>query len=109
MTPAEAAVAVAVGDSVSRELDEDYVGLWVIPRRIRRELDGASGDLVRELTRVVLLGLSRSAMRVGTLDEYTGVFTPWPVREGIERALREWSDLGRDPNIGEIAWLAREG
>lgn len=108
MTPAEAAVAVVVGNSISRELDEDYEGLWVIPRLIRRELESASDELVLELARAVLVGLSESAVRIGTLDENTGVFSPWPVRDGIERALQEWSRLGRDPNIGEIAWLVRE-
>jgi hypothetical protein len=107
VTPAEAAVAVVVGDSVSRELDDDYVGLWVVPRRIRRELESASDALVEDLARAVLLGLSRSAVRIGTLDEYSGGFTSWPSAEGVERALREWRELGRDPQIGEIGWLVR--
>lgn len=109
MTPAEVAVAVAVGDLISRELDEDFVGLWVIPWHIRRRLTLADDAMVQELARAVLLGLEESAARIGSLDEDSGVFTPWPVGEGVTRALSQWSDLGRDPNIGEIAWLAREG
>lgn len=108
VTPAEAAVAVAVAESISRELDEDYVGLWVLPWRIRRRLTTATDAQVQELARAVLVGLSESAVRIGSLDAYTGVFTPWPVREGLDRAFAEWNELGRDPDIGEIAWLVRE-
>ncbi|QZN84585.1 hypothetical protein [Cellulomonas sp. C5510] len=108
MSPDEAAIAVAVGESISRELDEDYVGLWVIPWDIRRRLSLADDDLVREIARAVLQGLSHSAVRIGDMGDGSGVFSPWPVRSGIERALRDWREFGRDPNIGEIAWLARE-
>lgn len=108
ITPAEAAVAVAVAERISRELDEDYVGLWVIPWQIRRRLTAATDAQVQELARVVLVGLSESAVRIGSLDADTGVFAPWPVSEGLDRVFAEWRDLGRDPNIGEIAWLDRE-
>ena len=108
MSPDEAAIAVAVGESISRELDEDYVGFWVIPWDIRRRLKLADDDLVREIAQAVLQGLSHSAVRIGELRGGFGLFLPWPERSGIERALREWRELGRDPNIGEIAWLARE-
>lgn len=97
-----------VAESISRELDEDYVGLWVIPWLIRRRLTAATDVQVQELARAVLLGLSESAVRIGSLDADTGVFTPWPLGEGLDRAFAEWRDLGRDPNIGEIAWLDRE-
>lgn len=108
MTPAEAAVAVAVGDLVSRELDEDYVGLWVVPWHIRSRLRSAEDELVREVAQAVLVGLSYSAVRVGTLNEDSGMFTPWAAMDGVERAIRGWRELGRDPTIGEVAWLARE-
>lgn len=101
-------MAVAVGDLISRELDEDYVGMWVIPWHIRRRLGSADDELVQEVARAVLVGLSESAVRVGTLAEDSGVFTAWQASDGVERALRGWSALGRDPNIGEVAWLARE-
>lgn len=108
MTPTEAAAAVAVSDLISRELDEDYVGLWVLAGHIRAKVGQGDDDRVYLVAKVVLEGLAESAVRVGTLDEASGVFSPWPVRDGIERVLREWASMGRDPNIGEVAWLARE-
>lgn len=101
-------MAVAVGDVISRELDEDYVGLWVVAWHIRRRLGPVDDDQVRRVARAVLEGLMESAVRVGTLDEATGTFSAWSTQDGVERAIREWSAMGRDPNIGEVAWLARE-
>jgi hypothetical protein len=108
VTPAEAAVAVAVADLISRELDEDYVGLWKVAWHIRRRIGDATDEKVREMAEAILLGLVESAVRVGDLSEESGIFTPWPEHDGVERAVRGWATLGRDPNIGEVAWLARE-
>ena len=104
----EVAVAVAVADTVSRELDEDYVGLWKVAWHIRRRIADVSDESVRALASAIVEGLRESAVRIGSLSDESGVFTPWPAQDGIDRAMREWSALGRDPNIGEIAWLARE-
>jgi hypothetical protein len=108
MTPDEAAVAVAVAESISRELDEDYVGLWVVAWHIRRRVEDASNETVYAVAEAILSSLVESAVRIGSLAEESGTFTPWSADAGVKRAMREWMTLGRDPNIGEIAWLVRE-
>ncbi len=108
MTGDEVAAAVAVAEAVSRELDEDYVGLWKLVWHLRRRMEDVPDDTVRSLAAAILQGLSGSAVRVGSLSEESGIFTQWPAADGIDRAMQDWAALGRDPNIGEIAWLARE-
>jgi hypothetical protein len=108
MTGDEVAAAVAVAEKVSRELDEDYVGLWKLAWHLRRRIADLSDEAVRGLAASILEGLRESAVRVGSLSEESGIFTPWPADDGIDRAMQAWAALGRDPNIGEIAWLARE-
>jgi hypothetical protein len=107
MTRDQVITAVVVAEKISRELDEDYVGLWTIPWHLRRALPDASDALVWELARAILGGLERSGLVVGDLDGYSGLFIPWSGDTGVDTAMQRWRDLGRDPNIGEIAWLMR--
>jgi hypothetical protein len=104
----EAVVAIEVAELLSRELDEDYVGLWTVPWHLRRRLSGVSDETVRMIAETILRGLVESGLCVGELSESTGVFEPWPSSSGIDRAMQEWQALGRDPNIGEIAWVVRK-
>jgi hypothetical protein len=61
------------------------------------------------MSRVILDRLEVSGAVLGDLSGETGEFTPWSESDGIEQALRQWRALGRDPNMGEIGWLGREG
>jgi hypothetical protein len=107
MTRGEAVAAIAVAEVISRELDDDYVGLWKVAWHLRRKLGSGSDKQIRELAEVILQGLAPSGVFVGELSEETGEFDAWSEAAGIDRAINEWAELGRDPNIGEIAWLAR--
>jgi hypothetical protein len=107
MTGDERATAVQVAEKLSRELDEDYVGLWKVPWHIRRAWPNASDDQVRSLAGSILTALLSSDVRLGDLNADTGEFWPWPGENSVEAAIEAWARLGRDPNIGEVAWLAR--
>ncbi|GAA1225915.1 hypothetical protein GCM10009676_04720 [Prauserella halophila] len=100
-------VAASVAILIHRELDDDYVGLWVLPWHIRRALPDASDDQVRTVATAVLEALVAGDTALGTLDEYTGSFEPWVTGETVGYAMSAWRALGRDPNLGEVAWLAR--
>lgn len=108
MTPESAQIAVAVAEVVSRELDEDYVGVWKVAWHLRRRLGSTTDEQVRELADVVIRGLEPSGVSVGELDESSGIFVAWPENVGVSRLMEKWAMLGRDPNIGEIAWLMRQ-
>ena len=99
--------AVHVAEKLSRELNEDYVGLWKVAWHIRRAWPGVSGDEVRSVANWILTDLLTAGARLGSLDANTGEFCPWPVANSVEAAIHAWGKLGRDPNIGEVAWLAR--
>ncbi|WP_139168351.1 hypothetical protein [Microbacterium azadirachtae] len=103
----ELTAAASVALVVYRELEEDYVGLWVIPWQIRRAIPRASDEMVREVSIPILLALLENGISIGDLNGEMGLFEPWQTDEPIERVLAGWHALGRDPNIGEIAWLAR--
>lgn len=98
--------AASVALLVRRELDEDYVGLWKLPWHIRRALPTASDVQVQRVAASVMESLTGADVVLGDLDEESGVFLPWPTTAATARAMKLWRDLGRDPNMGEVAWLA---
>ena len=101
----EAVVAV-----LSRELDEDFVGLWTIWWYLRRQ--NADATLERPVVELaaarVLQGLVGSGARFGTLTG-DGSWLPWAEQgdNGIRRAISECRLLAADPNIGAVAWLRK--
>ena len=98
-------VAASVAMLVQRELDDDYVGLWALPWHIRRALPEASDSQVCEIAAAVLEALVAAGATIGSLDETTGTFDPWETGGAVESVISAWRSLGRDPNIGEVAWI----
>ena len=99
-------VAASVAITIYRELDDDYVGLWVLAWHVRRALPQVGDDDVRDISAAVLEALVGQDAALGTLDGATGFFYPWDADAAVAVAMSAWRDLGRDPNIGEIGWLA---
>ena len=106
MTVEGVAAAVTTGDLVSRELDDDAVGVWKIAWHLRRALPSVTATEMHELAEGVLRGLQPSGVSVGELDDL-GAFQEWDRVNGISEVMARWRKLGRDPNIGEVAWLVR--
>jgi hypothetical protein len=88
------------------ECDHDYVGLWQI----------AKSTFARDLTFHAMidfiLAVAAALLAEGdiTLGQFTGsIFRPWPGDSTVKltRLRREVEQLGRVPDIGEIAWFAR--
>ncbi len=99
--------AASVAILLHRELDDDHVGIWMLPWRIRRALPEAGDSQVREIAAAVLEALLAGGAAIGSLDETTGTFAPWETHGAVESVMAAWRVLGRDPNIGEVAWIAR--
>lgn len=91
-----------------RELEDDYVGLWELVRRVRRHLPDLDDRQVQDAVLLMVDGgLRRGEARAGRGAVVGGLECVWtnPVNEITDRIRREWSELGRDPMPGEVVWL----
>jgi len=89
---------------ITVECDVDYVGIWEIVGRLRWLK--LSNEIV----------FNDSMFIIGRLLENPGIivgqfankkFCKWEMKKGdiITKIEREWVDLGRDPDLGEIVWF----
>jgi hypothetical protein len=91
---------------ILNESQEDYVGLWSLVWNVRHEFADANPQNIRELVLGTLqLLLSEYGLAIGDFKQ--DKFLPWGCTpsEAINRVDTEWRKLGRDPDIGEIAWI----
>lgn len=84
---------------------EDYVGIWEVSRHLRES--GWKGSLMDDVVSVVGKLLEDPSIMIGQFHD--NVFEAWPgsIEAQLGRVAAELQDLGRDPDIGEIAWLAQ--
>ena len=102
-------------DTVKRVLVEeaqsDVVGLWAVLWQVKAELPSLTAEEAKVATlEVIRDALSREEVIVGDFREdgrETISFVPWQasVTDGVHRIGVEWGVLGREPNLGEIAWF----
>lgn len=95
-------------DNLVEECHEDHVGLWRIVNAVRFDLTSADPVQTRALTlRLVRSLLWVRGVQVGRPASDGRHFVPWnlPPDEAMSRIEKEWAALGREPNIGEVAWF----
>jgi len=105
----------ALMDEVKRVLVEeaqtDTVGLWAVLWDVELEIPSLTVDEARQATLTVIReALMEDHIVVGGFvdqDEEISVFVPWglSVDDAVTRIEREWVNLGRKPDLGEIAWF----
>jgi hypothetical protein len=95
-------------ESLAEECRTDHVGLWEIVDAVRCDLGSTNALEIRVLT----LGLIRRllferGMQVGHPAADGRHFISWdlPPDQAVTRIEKEWSALGHEPNIGEVAWF----
>jgi hypothetical protein len=85
----------------------DWIGAWEVAS-VAQTVGGATSEAaVRDLSlRVIADLLNRGLMEAGDVTE--SGFRPWtvPVAAAVSRIQREWTALGRNPDLGDICWLA---
>lgn len=94
--------------AIIAEAEEDFIGLWEIVREVRETTELNDEEAVRSATLAVVEDLVRGGqIRAGVLSGDGRELYEWAESAElvIERINREWLELGRDPNIGEIAWF----
>jgi hypothetical protein len=95
-------------DSLIEECHEDHVGLWRIVNAVRFDLGSTNPLDTRALTlRLVRSLLQEHGIQVGQPAPDGRHFIPWdlPTDQALNRIEKEWSALGREPDIGEVAWF----
>jgi hypothetical protein len=92
-----------VVDEFRRECAEDYVGLWQISRALKSY--GGGADHLEEILSVVSALLEKPGIVVGQFENDRFVEWGGSDEEHVDRLRRELFDLGKEPDIGDVAWL----
>lgn len=95
-------------ESLVEECHEDHVGLWRIVNAVRDDLGSTNPAERKALAlRLVRTLLEDRGMQVGFPTRDGRHFLPWNVSadQAVSRIEKEWAALGREPNIGEVAWF----
>lgn len=90
------------------ECHEDHVGLWRVVNAVRYDLGFTNPMETQAMTLRLVQGLlDEEGMQIGHPAPDGRHFVPWNLssEQAISRIEKEWSALGREPNIGEIAWF----
>jgi hypothetical protein len=95
-------------ESLVEECHEDHVGLWRIVNAVRFDLGSSNPSETRALTlRLVRRLLLERGMQVGHPAPDGRRFVSWELSpdQAVHRIEQEWAALGREPNIGDVAWF----
>src|SRR5262249_1694188 len=95
-------------ESLAEECQEDHVGLWEIVNAVQFDLGSKDPGETQALTlQFVRRLLDERGMQVGHPAPDGRQFVSWdlPPDEAVRRIEQGWSALGREPNIGEVAWI----
>ncbi len=95
------------------ETKEDEVGLWLIIARLRNHFGITDPAVIRTRTLDCVRELLESSEVVAGYYKVDGSgVSPWnmPIPKIVSRIDREWDELGREPNIGDIVvFVGRPG
>jgi hypothetical protein len=91
------------------ELENDDVGLWSVALQARFDMRSGTGEVRDTVLSLLSELLDGGEVVIGFPTEDGVGFRAWraSTSDTIDRIRREWSELGRDPDIAEIAWIAR--
>ena len=90
------------------ECEEDHVGLWRLVRAVQEDLAVGEPEQVRAATlKLVHALLEQPGMQIGIPAPDGISFVPWNVNPDVaaNEVGKRWLELGRNPDIGEIAWF----
>jgi hypothetical protein len=90
-------------ERILTECEEDYVGLWSLYRQVK---DAGFPDAKRWTMALIHFLLSTGVIEAGVPDA-KGEFHAWKLKpdDAYRRITEEWSQLGREPDIGDIVWF----
>jgi hypothetical protein len=88
-----------------KETAVDLIGLWQLIGAVKRNLEG---EHLQRLTLDLSTQMLSRGFLVGDMSSSGTTLEPWPDQRPAHVAARieaEWNALGREPNIGDIAWF----
>ena len=93
-------------DDFLKEAQEDHVGLWAVLWVLKSKFPGNSPNELQSKTISLIERMLERGAVAGMFVAKS--FQPWndqnPRSVGA-RIRREWRELGREPDIGDIVWL----
>ncbi len=92
---------------LTRFLEDDYLGLWIVISTVKDVLPHASEEEIKDATLLtVRILLEDSRVMCGEAIEGGG-FELWHVgsNSALDRIDAAWRTLGREPTIGEVVWF----
>src|SRR5262249_14959141 len=94
-------------ESLVEECGQDHVGLWEVVNAARYDLRASSSEEIQTTALQLVRSLLHRGMLVGFPAPDGKGFEPWDLSAdgAVGRIEQEWSALGREPNIGEVAWF----
>jgi hypothetical protein len=90
------------------ECREDYVGLWVVVKDVRRAIPDPPTNIVDTTLALIKRLLLEGDIIAGNFNtDIDNDFHEWkmPIDEIIAKIRREWEELGQDPTGGDIVWF----
>jgi len=88
------------------ECHEDYVGLWLIARKVKDAGRADEPSTMSVVLTLVTALLAHEGITAGQFKDFQ--FEVWKETPNVivERIKREWVELGRTPSLGDIVWFA---
>lgn len=94
-------------DNLCDQAKVDYVGLWEILRRVQKISHPKTEEELRSLVLEFVRDMFARGFQAVDLAP-AGRCVPWQNQDPdymLGRIESEWKTLGREPNVGEIAWF----
>lgn len=94
-------------EGILLEALEDHIGLWEFTAFVRRSLSTDNEVAIRSTVLALATELLERGVMVTGFPTTEGDFEPEDseLGETVERIEREWRELGRMPDVGEIIWF----
>src|SRR5947208_2356557 len=95
-------------EGLLNECQADHVGLWELVRCAQFDLGAKDAEETRVLTLTLVRQLlNEPGIVVGHPAPDGRNFVAWRLTpdEALRRIERDWIALGREPNIGDLAWF----
>ena len=107
LPPTEDQISAIVSDYVD-EARRDYVGLWQISIRVRRDFNTKSEAENKKIVLKIVDKMLQNGLEAVTLVSSGPGCIRWKDQEAtsiLSRISNEWDRLGRSPSVGEIVWF----